>query len=375
MRGAILAVLLATIGCKRERPGEPTAPPAAASTTASATAAPSAEPSASPPAASASGPTVVIGPRDAAHKIEELAVSGQNFACARYANGTVACAGQNNFSQLGRGTRAPITADLSPYELPAPVASIEGAKKLVASGASACVIGKDDRVYCWGNLAGKDTGAFDVVSTPTAVPKLTNVVDLAMSGMTYCAIRRDRTVACWGDNSAGQLGDGTTESRSEAVTVKGVAGAKQLAVTQLAACAIIGGGRVICWGAYGGTKGAPELIQKLAGVDEITAGLAVLCSRSGTEVQCGGGTIGAPTALKELAGATRIGGAGGTMCALRANGSVTCVDYFAGRKITEHEVDGRLLAVAGGGCFCAVTKSEAVRCEGDLYPRKIFERL
>lgn len=74
-----------------------------------------------------------------------------------------------------------------------------------------------------------------------------------------CAILGDDTVKCYGSNAAGQLGNGSTASTSNAVTVTGVANAIDVASGNSFSCAVVGAapgqasGSVVCWGL--GTSG------------------------------------------------------------------------------------------------------------------------
>ena len=66
-------------------------------------------------------------------------------------------------------------------------------------------------------------------------------------------------MSCWGANQAGQLGDGTTTSRAEAVEVPLPGPAIAIDAGLVTTCAIVDDGtyRVYCWGSdeYGGVTG------------------------------------------------------------------------------------------------------------------------
>jgi alpha-tubulin suppressor-like RCC1 family protein len=65
-----------------------------------------------------------------------------------------------------------------------------------------------------------------------------------------CALPGGGTVQCWGDNTAGQLGNGSTvlESASR-VTVSGISDAVAVASGGTHSCALRAGGSIRCWGA------------------------------------------------------------------------------------------------------------------------------
>ena len=60
---------------------------------------------------------------------------------------------------------------------------------------------------------------------PTPVSGLSGVVSIASGGHHALALKGDRTVWSWGYNDIGQLGDGTTTSRTSPVQVSVAAGA------------------------------------------------------------------------------------------------------------------------------------------------------
>jgi alpha-tubulin suppressor-like RCC1 family protein len=63
-----------------------------------------------------------------------------------------------------------------------------------------------------------------------------------------CALERDGTAACWGENSAAQLGDGTTVDRFEPTRVLGLSNATALAGGAFHSCATTREHSVLCWG-------------------------------------------------------------------------------------------------------------------------------
>lgn len=78
----------------------------------------------------------------------------------------------------------------------------------------------------------------------------------ATAGYTHgCAVMTDGTVRCWGNNASGQIGDGTTTSRSSAgVLVSGITDAIDVGVnpgnyeSANRSCALLASGQIRCWG-------------------------------------------------------------------------------------------------------------------------------
>jgi len=63
-----------------------------------------------------------------------------------------------------------------------------------------------------------------------------------------CGVSTDGAVYCWGNNSAGQLGDGTTTDRSSPTPVLGGLAFTAVRAGYLHTCGITIGGAVYCWG-------------------------------------------------------------------------------------------------------------------------------
>jgi len=81
-------------------------------------------------------------------------------------------------------------------------------------------------------------------------PACTNPVTYLDLGFEHsCVIRTDGAVYCWGQNDKGELGDGTTTSRSAPTKVVGLPGpAKDLSSGEEQTCAVVADGTVWCWG-------------------------------------------------------------------------------------------------------------------------------
>lgn len=168
--------------------------------------------------------------------------AGEAHTCA-IAAGSVHCWGANDRGQLGRGSGAG-----GPE--PAPVPSVTGASALAAGARHTCAL-VAGKLLCWGaNERGQlGDGTTADRSQPVPVPGLSGVTALATGARHTCAAAADG-VHCWGTNEEGQLGlAASAEPRSEPARVSGL-GAD---VTGLAAgidhtCALLGKGRVRCWG-------------------------------------------------------------------------------------------------------------------------------
>ena len=80
---------------------------------------------------------------------------------------------------------------------------------------------------------------------------------LSSGDANTCAILDDGSVSCWGDNTAGQIGDGTTTNRNTPTQTSSL-GTGRIAVSISSAysknCAILDDGSVSCWGFNGNSE-------------------------------------------------------------------------------------------------------------------------
>lgn len=121
----------------------------------------------------------------------------------------------------------------------------------IDSGADhTCARFADGSVRCWGNNSRGQLGTTGL-SGAWAAPWASGFAAVRVSHRHRCGIRRDRTVWCWGYGELGQLGNGSRAPSSGPVAT----GVKALALDSGAldlgadhGCAVVSGGRVTCWG-------------------------------------------------------------------------------------------------------------------------------
>lgn len=124
--------------------------------------------------------------------------AGGNETCALRADGSVLCWGSLDPTCKGGCGQPPTQVQLSGT-----------ATKLAVGPLEACALLDDGSIACW-----------DRTGAPTLVPNVSGAKDLAVGVGFACAVLDDASVACWGDNSAGQLGDGTTAKHAGMVKVQ-----------------------------------------------------------------------------------------------------------------------------------------------------------
>lgn len=148
-----------------------------------------------------------------------------------------------------------------------------------------------------------------------------------------CALLGDGRVKCWGSNGNGQLGDGTLLSRSTPVFVSGLDRVVVIAAhDSRSACGLLDDGSVVCWGDNGvgqlgdGTKTMrprPTAVKGLSGVVALSVDLTQACAIvKGGGISCWGDGAVAPSLLAMPVTGMPPAGAIGLGCAATIEGVV-----------------------------------------------------
>lgn len=268
-----------------------------------------------------------------------------DHVCTLTATGRVSCWGRGELGELGTGETPQGSAirEIQTNATPSVIATGEETSCWVDDGA----------ITCWG---ANDRGQIAVgAPDPTPSPRLLDVggrvrsVELGQNGSL--ALMEDGTARYWGGNGCGQAGTATRGGIVAPVAIPGIAGAIDLAVSDVMSCALAGTGVVTCWGTT--RAGAPEMdnctaepiappepAPELAGkrVVEIDGGChdhicavvddgTLWCKGTNSDGQIGDSTMTYRDGFVQVPGLTDIVdvavGAFHT-CALRRTGEVSC---------------------------------------------------
>jgi alpha-tubulin suppressor-like RCC1 family protein len=334
--------------------------------------------------------------------------AGENFTCARRANGKVFCWGQNNLGQTAQvitksgcyGLRSPICTGAPTIVNSSPGVPLLSSR-VDAGGNHVCTMDLARAVWCWGaggvGQLGTPSGAWQTSQPPAQVPLL--VATTISAGLnSTCAASTNAQVQCWG-----AINNATAPTTF--TTFPGTL--ESLAVGALHACFVLTPAREdLCFGRGDEGQGAhqvpqfspiipvpalfPNTVVQLSTQHNTTcAGLAggtVQCAGLNTEGMLGNGN----TSIAQSAIPVTVGANGVAQqlynvsvgrehaCALGPTGAAFC--WGNGKKgqlgngasvsspVPVAVVGGRTYrAIAAGGSHtCAITATE-IFCWGDNF--------
>ncbi len=264
---------------------------------------------------------------------------------------TIACWGHNRSGSVGDGSND------ERKSLPVLLEGLGSPVAVEAGGFSSCALIREEAgpaLFCWGqnNLGQLGDGTTTNRRRPTRLPSPPEpIVSLAMGHRHRCEVLESRRVRCVGNNEFGQLGDGTTDHRSEPVFVQGLDDAIKVDAGTSFTCALKATGEVTCWGrgtelgldATRNRATAGELVADpsgrghLEGVVAFESGAfqtcailedrSVVCWGRGDRGELGNGTHERalrPIPVDGLRGAVQLGGGQHFMCALLMDGTIHC---------------------------------------------------
>jgi alpha-tubulin suppressor-like RCC1 family protein len=205
------------------------------------------------------------------------------------------------------------------------------------------------------NRPGSQTVTLSATGTSSKAAVTQSVVvagePVSAGGYHTCALQGNGTVLCWGSNQYGQLGDGTTTTRTITAAVTGLTDAVAISTSLYNTCALKSGGSVVCWGwnTFGQLGDGTQ-------IDKTT-----------------------PVAVAGLTDAVAINSGFGHACALKANGTVVCWGNNGTGQLGDGTQLNRTTTVAvtgltdvasftmGFGHTCAVKTNGTVACWGNNF--------
>jgi len=185
--------------------------------------------------------------------------------------------GKNVERQLGNGSFE------AQEDFPVSVTGLKFVTSVSAGGEHSLALLADGTVTAWGeNEDGQlGDGTTETRSVPVPVSALTGVKAIAAGGSHSLALLSNGTVMAWGDDESGQLGDGKTTNSEVPVAVKGLTGVKAIAAGGSHSLALLNNGTVMAWGdnengqlGNGTLKSSstPVAVKGLTGVTAVSAG-------------------------------------------------------------------------------------------------------
>ncbi|MGO8959460.1 MAG: RCC1 domain-containing protein [Streptosporangiaceae bacterium] len=144
---------------------------------------------------------------------------GEEFSLARTSTGRILAWGDNSFGQLGDGTR---TRQTRPVYVKLPNGTTAAAAR--AGSSFGLALTSTGRVLAWGDNREGELGDGSTTSrtrpVPVKLPAGVTVKAISAGCQDGFALTTTGKLWAWGDNAFGQLGDGTTTSRLKPVRVK-----------------------------------------------------------------------------------------------------------------------------------------------------------
>jgi alpha-tubulin suppressor-like RCC1 family protein len=241
-----------------------------------------------------------IAPAFAATAPYGSVVAGGTNSCADY-DGGVRCWGSNDYPTyqlLGNAAFGDVASATD-------VVSLEpghnaGASILAQGRGHTCTI-VNGGLKCWGNNGYGQLGDGTTTYRTEAVwtlPAGSGVSAVSVGWNHTCAVQAG-VAKCWGYNSDGQLGNGTKANALSPTPVSGVTGYTDIAAGESHTCGVLSGG-VYCWGKNGlGQLGTGDNMSQTSpvglsalpansGVVRLTAGSSFTCAVVAGSAQCWG---------------------------------------------------------------------------------------
>lgn len=258
--------------------------------------------------------------------------------------------------------------------------------------------------YCWGANDFGQSGSndfLDSLPTPVLMPAGVHLRGGGSGQEHSCAIATTGDAFCWGDNGFGQLGSGTSATRSQPTRVSSSMGFTQVSAGSFHSCAIGVDSLGYCWGrndagqlgSAGGSIGVPRAVGTPRLLFVVASGAAhtcatatngdVLCWGQNQSGQLGDGTTtdrGAPNPVSGGLQASQVSAGTSHTCAVATTGDGYCWgDNSSGQLGASTPSSNSALPVLVGGLHtwkaigagarhtCGIDCAGSVWCWGDNF--------
>ena len=114
-----------------------------------------------------------------------------------------------------------------------------------------CTLFNDGTVRCNGANQDGQLGRGTTTTrsaTPARALGISDATSISVGSKHACALIQNGTVKCWGDNAQGQLGNGSLKGRTASAIVPNLNNAVAIDVRERSSCALLSDGTVKCWG-------------------------------------------------------------------------------------------------------------------------------
>lgn len=287
--------------------------------------------------------------------------AGMNGACVISDDQSARCWGSNTYGELGRGTLG-MAQSSNPERLSGEDAFVQ----LSVGDAHTCGVSTTGEAICWGDNASGQLGAPTTESCERygADPTSCSTVPVAVEGghrftevsageSHTCAVTTEAVAYCWGNNSAGELGDGSTVSSRLPVAVAGEIEWRSVSASWGYSCGVSLEGEAYCWG--GNLRGqlGDGTTTTRTSPTPVVGGLRFQAVGTGTSHACGLGPD----------GAAYCWGEGPYLGSGTEASSLAPAPVAGGLTFRSLDVGHRLA--------CGVTNADAVHCWGQNFAGNI----
>jgi alpha-tubulin suppressor-like RCC1 family protein len=263
---------------------------------------------------------------------------------------------------------------------PGPVAGAPAFATVGVGVGTFCGLTPQGQAYCWGmnNNGQVGDGTTTTRSEPTRVVGNLTFTMLATGILHGCGLTSQGQAYCWGWNSNGQLGDGTTENRAVPTPVVGGLTFSAIDTYNVTTCGLTTDGNTYCWGFNGGgqvgdgttvDRHLPTRVTTAQSFTVIATGARPCALTAAGVPYCWGAAYGStPTAVAGAPALVSLSAGGGHTCGWGSNSHGQLGDGTTENRSVPTPVAGGLtfsqLSATGWLHTCGVAMDGDVYCWG-----------